>query len=219
VAYLPPDNILRPPVHGWRQNSLRRMAILAGMCLVGSHLFLTTTSAAYGLLKDNAQIRAALGGYAPDGWRAHLALLYGESRGDVSGSARARLATLASLRQLSQIPRGEKRKTLLYIPKTNRSYWEDLRQTAGTEGTTPFIAPALSGLAMISGEPEYEDLSEARRITYDYWSYPLPNAPANPAASGMEELKARAREMGFRQVIVLQQNAAGCCAMERIQVE
>jgi hypothetical protein len=204
VAYLPAGaDFFRARTQGWQQIPVRSVAIVLAGCLIGTHLLTTTASAVYGLVKDNAQIRAELAGYPEDAWRSHLRLLYGGSRGVVSGPAQARLATLASLRELGRIPRAEKRKTVLYIPKTYRAYWGDLRQFPGTEGTTPFIAPALSGLAMISGEPEYEDLSEVRRITYGYWSYPLPQAAEEPSDLDLATVRKRAASMGFEQLIVL----------------
>jgi hypothetical protein len=219
VAYLSPaDKLFLRPSQGWRQVTMRCAAMAMVVCLIGAHLLITTTSAVYGLLKDNAQIRAQLAGYSAAEWRLHLRSLYGGSRGAVSSVARARLATLSSLRELSRMPREERRRTVLYIPKTNRSYWSDLRQSSGSEGTTAFIAPALSGLAMIWGEPEYEDLSSVRRVSYGYWSYPLPDAPVSPAALDMKTVNALAREMGFHQVIILQQSTSGCCAVEKIQV-
>lgn len=155
VAYLPvADDVFRELTKSWQRVPLRTVAIALAACLIGTHLLITTASAVYGLVKDNAQIRAQLAGYPEDAWRSHLRSLYGASRRVVSGPAQARLATLASLREPGRIPRTEERTTVLYIPKTNRAYWGDLRQFPGTHGTTPFIAPALSGLAMISGEPE-----------------------------------------------------------------
>jgi hypothetical protein len=57
---------------------------------------------------------------------------------------------------------------------------------------------------MILGEPEYEDLSAGRRITYGYWSYSLPQSPSPPKEMDLADAAGRARAMGFEQLVILE---------------
>jgi hypothetical protein len=86
-----------------------------------------------------------------------------------------------------------------------------LRQYFPDEGAVSFIAPALTGIAMIHGEPEYDDLSPTRRLDYGFWSYQLPTRPEPPAAIDPAEVTTRARELGFGQLIVIEDGSSGGC--------
>jgi hypothetical protein len=165
------------------------------------------------LLKDNAAIRAELAGHPAEDWRVMLRSLYGFSRGLISPALRPKQDVLACLHTVGNMPLGQKRISVLYIPKSNRSYWGDLRQNSPTEGSVSFIAPALTGIAMIYGEPEYDDISETRRLDYGFWSYHLPTH-AEPAAIDHSEVSARARALGFSQLIVVAADSANKCEIQ-----
>ena len=54
---------------------------------------------------------------------------------------------------LDHLTLSEKQRTRLFIPETNRSYWDLFTLKNGHINGAPFVAPALSGLAMIYGVP------------------------------------------------------------------
>ena len=57
---------------------------------------------------------------------------------------------VAVLNSLDELPLAEKRRSLLFVPKSNRPYWDLLHGPYWPkEGT--FVGPALSGVAMIDG--------------------------------------------------------------------
>jgi hypothetical protein len=103
----------------------------------------------------------------------------------------------------------QKRASVLYIPKSNRAYWGDLRQHSSGEGSVSFIAPALTGIAMIHGEPEYDDISETRRLDYGFWSYPLPTRSEPASSADINEAASRAKALGFAQLIVIEESSGG----------
>lgn len=115
--------------------------------------------------------------------------------------------TFARLRAL---PQAEKARTALFIPQSNRQYWELFSICA----KVPFAAPALSGLAMLDGLPR-----DCPRLFYGYWTYPPPvqsTAATATAADGAalevqatdpDTLCAAARSKGFSRIIVFATNA------------
>jgi hypothetical protein len=145
-----------------------------------------------------------------------LRSLYGQSRGAISPVLQPRRDLLACLQTLGQMPRAQKRSQVLYIPKPNRVYWGDLRQEFPGEGSVSFIAPAFTGIAMIYGEPEFEDMNDTRRLDYGFWSYAMPTQPAPPSSIDAAKLAARAKALGFRQLTVIDDAS---CDVRTIQLE
>jgi hypothetical protein len=130
-----------------------------------------------------------------------------------------RARTIELLSGLYNLPAGEKRVTLLHIPKSNRAYWDLLAPVGG--GTvvapeppwaTPFVAPALSGLAMLGGLPAPADIPQGG--IYGYASYALQVGRPGSTAASPEALLGRAAEMGFRRVLVLDIGADGAPRLE-----
>lgn len=117
------------------------------------------------------------------------------------------LRCLQDLSHQAQAQTKDQRKTAaLYVPKTNRIYW-DMRQVG--PGATPFIAVAESGLAMVNGLPEFEDIGWAA-IAWGYPQYQLPNAPEVPA-NNLDQSVSKARQYGFQRLWVFEGlNPSGC---------
>jgi len=94
--------------------------------------------------------------------------------------------------KLDSLPLSEKKKSCIYIPKTNKLYWNLLKYK--TNGI-PFIAPCLSGICMIEGIPDI--LSSG--FGYNY----IKNKKnANKVFSDSEILRI-AKKKGFKQVFVI----------------
>jgi len=109
---------------------------------------------------------------------------------------------LAVLRSLDRTPFSEKRRTLLYIPKTNRHYW-DLLHGPYSPKDGPFVATALSGIAMIDGlyiRPEGDFWTG---YSYQHYDCPIVNVERPPLEEYLPTLRKRCLEMGFTQLIVI----------------
>jgi len=210
-----------PEIHAgrlWQQvkdRSLRIPTALAGVLLLGvaGHLFITTTGAFYRLLKGNGEIRAALGGHSPLQWRGPLGQL-GARSSHIADSLAPRLRTKECLLELGKLPKTQLKSVALYIPKTNRTYW-DMREAV--PGATPFLAPALSGIAMVYGLPEYEDLGWAAG-GFGYPQFQLPTHPEPPVDKTPEAVE-KARADGFRDLLVFEEASAQGCRIRTIKLD
>jgi hypothetical protein len=109
---------------------------------------------------------------------------------------------------LDRLPPEEKKQTALYIPKTNRAYWDlfDPRKEVWRGQAamkSPFVAPALSGLAMIHGLPE-------ARPSHPGWAYEVYDLHNLPRADlSQKEVCRKASSMGFAKVIILEAKGSG----------
>lgn len=92
----------------------------------------------------------------------------------------------------------EKRITALYIPKTERVYWDFLSDCKWVT----MIAPALTGIAMIDGGPE-QSCEKTRLYDFAAYSFSL-NSTSNILST--EEICTLAKEKGFLRVIVVYTN-------------
>ncbi len=214
AAYLPvwPAESRSDSVRGFWDVPVRAVFVGIFALLFLLHLTITTYGSIYGLIKDNAGIRAELAGHPQEDWRGMLRSLYGSSRGLMLPALRPRQDVLACLHTLGDMPLSQKRTSVLYIPKSNRTYWGDLRQPPPSEGSVSFIAPALTGIAMVYGEPEYDDISETRRLDYGFSSYLLPTHPEPASFVDINEAASRAKALGFTQLIVIE-DSSGSCAL------
>src|SRR5206468_8453469 len=84
-----------------------------------------------------------------------------------------RLQLLDTLRTVQRLPGFEKRRTALYIPKTNRAYWDFFSVPAAPplRKAVPFVAPAVTGVAMIDVVPDTDP--EVAWTAYGYAAYAL----------------------------------------------
>jgi hypothetical protein len=95
--------------------------------------------------------------------------------------------------------------TLLYIPKSNHAYWSLISRSSGMGKTAqPFVATAMTGIAMIDGLPDPDP--EIRWTEFGLNYYPRPTAfrVQPPTAERKQELCARAAAWGFEKIIVLE---------------
>jgi hypothetical protein len=118
----------------------------------------------------------------------------------------AEAQTIDMLASLYHIPMEEKRVTLLYIPRTNRAYW-DLLRPGHPRWITPFVAPALSGLALLDGLPDPEDIPDDHG--YGYGVYNQFKDARHPLDQSSEALGRNAEAMGFKRILVLDRDAGG----------
>lgn len=110
---------------------------------------------------------------------------------------------VALLLWLEQLPASEKRRTVLYIPKSNRTYW-DFFEDSRLRKSTPFIGPALAGMALIDGLPDPD--SEVSWSYYGFDLYRLPSQPQPrlPALENRVRVLAAAERAGMARVIAIE---------------
>jgi hypothetical protein len=116
---------------------------------------------------------------------------------------------ISVLRDLGRLPLKEKRRTLLYIPKTNLQFW-DLLHTAYSPKVGPFVAPALSGIAMLDGLywPSKDDpwsVYGYEEYDYPYSTPPYEKRPQPPLNEYLPILKKRCTAQGMNQLIVIEE--------------
>jgi hypothetical protein len=203
------------PAAIWRKIRTREIRVTALLAValglaVGGHLCMTTVGSVYRMLKRNGEVRAALAGKETTEWRGALRRV-GTRTVAMDPALSAKRRAVECLQQLGEKPLVWRATTALYIPKTNREYW-DMRQI-GT-GTTPFIAPAIAQTTMVLGLPEYEDIGWAAN-GWGYPQYALPTGP-EPPAEKLGEAADKARRYGFLRLIVFRGvSAAGCDIEEK----
>jgi len=109
---------------------------------------------------------------------------------------------IEALEKLARLPADEKRHTLLFIPKSNRLYW-DLPATMCK--AVSFIAPAITGIAMINGLPGNECTDTGR---HGYEAYELPGDSWPQPIDRSTDLCALVRQKGFCRVIIFDSEAS-----------
>jgi hypothetical protein len=112
-----------------------------------------------------------------------------------SSTLRDRQALLRELLHLRELPLDEKRRSALFIPQSNSIYWN-----LGSCLSVSFIAPALSGMALVDGMPPLE----CSRKFIDYGGlqyYSARRSLSQNLARG--ELCERALHLGFDRLWLL----------------
>ena len=109
------------------------------------------------------------------------------------------------LRRLSSMSLAERRRTALFIPQSERRYWDVLTRP-GACSFSSFVAPALSTMAMIDGMPPYGcELSPF----YGLGQYTTRRRPQTEADTAAENVCRKARASGFQQVMLLHFDSTG----------
>ena len=192
---------------------LARVATFLVASIVAGHLVIATVSSDYRMIKHNGEIRARLVGNDPAKWRASLHQI-GRSVKITQPLLVNRSRVLHCLSDIGLEPARQRRTMALYIPKTNRWYW-DMRQQ-NNPGVPPFIAPAFSGVAMVDGLPEFEDIGYAA-VAWGYPQYRLPTRP-EPPTYNLERAIADARQKGFKQLVVFKGVSDSGCQMDELSL-
>ena len=198
------------------RNGQISMAQCFGLILalaVCGHLFMTTEGSAYRMVKSIGEARAAMVGKPLAEWTSQVRqIMHSPSKSVPEVAARKNL--LQCLETLGQQPKELRRTSALYIPKTDRLYW-DMRQIGA--GATPFIAPAESRMAMVNGLPEFEDIGWAA-TGWGYPQYRLPKGPETPSIQ-IQQAVSKARQSGFRVLWVLEGSNPAGCDLEKIALD
>ena len=105
------------------------------------------------------------------------------------------------LQELDAMPINEKQKTLLFIPQNNEEYW-GLSAQLGC-ATVPFIAPALSGIAMLDGLPPMscDENGNVLLENNGYACYALRNRDQSDDERADTAVCEKALQKGFQRII------------------
>jgi hypothetical protein len=120
----------------------------------------------------------------------------------------ANARTIDILVDLYRLPKEEKRNTLLHIPKTNLAFWSLLDEREPSF-IAPFLAPALSGLALLDGLPNPEDIPIDGGYGYVVYSSSREASRSSNADQARADLCRKAEGMGFKRILVLDINRDG----------
>jgi len=112
-------------------------------------------------------------------------------------SSNQKSSLVRDLKSLDQKTLTEKRKSVLYIPRSNHLFWK--MQPCGR---VAFVAPALSGIAMIRGLPDPQ--CAVNRHSYGYGTYDWVNSRMMSGDANLEDIYLEAQSMGFDKVIVIE---------------
>jgi hypothetical protein len=118
------------------------------------------------------------------------------------------------LSSLDEMPLAEKRRSLLFIPKSNRPYWDLLHGPYWPKDGT-FVGPALSGVAMIDGL--YVPAKDDPWVGHGYSHYSKSTAShlQPPLPQYLPTLRSRCAHMGFSQLIVIDSDRSGMLTLRK----
>lgn len=115
---------------------------------------------------------------------------------------------LAALQQVADLPWSEQRRSLLYIPPDNQAYW-----TLGPRRIVPFIAPALTGVAMVQGIPDFPEITElVQRNWCGFASYRVNDSLSTDPCR-------RTAQLGFSQLIVIESPETGGVTVRKLRCD
>jgi hypothetical protein len=113
---------------------------------------------------------------------------------------------LKILESIGKKPLKDKRKSIIYVPKTNRVYWT----MSNYNNAAPFIAPALTGIPMFDGLPE----TDIRRLGYGYHTYDRNDFSSVNKYGSISDVYTKIISMGFERLIVIEETPDGIKKME-----
>jgi hypothetical protein len=116
---------------------------------------------------------------------------------------------IKTLHELAELPLAEKRQMLLFIPQSNRAYWT---LSANFCKATPFIAPAISGIAMLDGLPS----ASCETRYYGYGDYKVRTEQQQLHVNNLEQLCAYAHSKNFTLLAVLDSDITHNISLRRI---
>ena len=98
-----------------------------------------------------------------------------------------------------------KKETALYIPKTLDVYWN----LSCDSHMPPFVAPAITNMAMIEGLPMRDSSCYSHFLDYGYFTYQLLGNKAEFIEMTSEQICERAKKEGFVRIIEINENKFG----------
>jgi hypothetical protein len=207
----------RSTIGGLKLGRIAGAAIV--LCIAGT-LCANTLDLLGGMVTTNLGARGHASGQTGLG----VALMHGrfqaageilrQSAAEVESRLRSEKSIIPVLSSLDQMPLAEKRRSLLFIPKSDRQYW-DLLHGPYWPKDGPFVGPALSGLAMIDGLSVPAQNDPWLGHGYHHYSKADASRVQPPLSQYLPALRNRCARMGFRQLIVVTNRPDGSEEIER----
>jgi hypothetical protein len=127
-------------------------------------------------------------------------------------SSQSGYAVMTTLEELHYLPVSVRRESILFIPQTNRAYWDFFPEDSNTLWRfQSLLAPAFSGLAQLEGIPPGETWNE-----FGFQAYDLPFDDQALTTDDQAGLCEAALARGFSRVIVFDVNEKGDPAITHI---
>ena len=114
---------------------------------------------------------------------------------------------LSLLMELGKHPNDFKRETALYVPKTLSTYWD----ISCDSHFAPFVAPAITNMAMIEGLPIRDQKTSCYTHfdDYGYLTYRIRGIKAEWMEMDYEKICQKAIQKGFQRIIEINKNDLG----------
>jgi hypothetical protein len=116
------------------------------------------------------------------------------------------------LKRLGEAPLSDKRKTLVYIPQSNRPYWRLIPKCEAV----PFIGPSITGMALVDGMPDANCPLRTDPLINHYALYKWRTGKEGSVDLGDAIICSEARVKGFSEVIVISGHADRDVSTRRI---
>lgn len=100
------------------------------------------------------------------------------------------------LEALETMPISEKKKTVVYVPQSNKIYWDHDLYNWNKIFTNPFLVPAVTGIAMIDGMPEFG-------CDVTFWGYSYYKPRQNSKDYEIKTIYEKALDKGFVNLIII----------------
>lgn len=116
-------------------------------------------------------------------------------------------ALIQLLYELSELSKSYKKESAVYIPKTLDVYWD----LSCDSHMPPFVAPAITNIAMIEGLPIRNQKSScySHFNDYGYLTYKIRGIKASKTEMNHEEICQKAKSNGFTRIIEINENEEG----------
>jgi hypothetical protein len=214
------SHLPRESWRAWRGVTLGQVFLFALMLSVAGMDLFNTFRLAAGMVNDNAFCR----GHAGGGMGVNSAIAHGHFReaanilnqtaADVERRIASEKNVLNLLRSIDEMPLSDKRASLLFIPKSNRQFWDMLHGPFWPlDG--PLAAPALGGVAMIDGLCDRTPETRWYWYNYDLYQQPELSRRQPPLAEYLPVLRSRCAKLGFKQLIVIDTGPDGLSRQQK----
>jgi hypothetical protein len=117
-----------------------------------------------------------------------------------------------ALKDLRDLPLNEKKKTLIFIPQSNRAYWGLMPACQAV----PFIAPAVTGMALLEGLPSADCPVQSDTLINHYAVYRLRSREDKPLNLDRAGLCNMVRSKGFDRLITITVDANNAPTVSRL---
>lgn len=136
--------------------------------------------------------------------------LFNEAQQNLEKNPRYKIVQV--LKDLRALPPEERKKTLIFIPQSNRAYWDLMPVCAAV----PFIAPAITGMALIDGLPSADCPVRSDTLINQYAVYRLKSHEDRPLDPDEAGLCNRVLSEGFDRLITVDADSGNASSVRHV---